>query len=346
MLPTLFRRLRNARALADVYHRQYAFVGTGSHARQNLYPAIHFLQLPLKYIACTSASKAAAVQRKFPHSTATVGLGRILADPEVAGVFVSAPPEAQFALASQVVRAGKALFVEKPPCGSMAELQELTRLWREAGEPPFVAGLQKRYAPAVRQLVRRLQREHAVSYSLRYLTGSNPEGDALRDLFIHPLDLACHLFGPARVVAARKAKVPARRAATLLLLLEHGTTAGTLELSTAYSWTAAEEALTVNTCGGTYALRQTENLTYRPHPAAPMGWPWEKLRPFRPSEITLLARDSFSPQLAGNQLHSQGFYTEVKRFADLTEERGGRSLTEPPALTDTYRLMEEIRART
>lgn len=38
-----------------------------------------------------------------------------------------------------------------------------------------------------------------MSYNLKYLTGSYPEGDAMLDLFVHPLDYVTFLFGKAEV---------------------------------------------------------------------------------------------------------------------------------------------------
>ena len=132
---------------------------------------------------------------KFLHVKATTSLDMILNDDEVKGVFVSASPSAHFSLASQILKSNKSLFIEKPPCQSLQELDALIDKQRLYGSPIAMVGLQKRYAPAVQILQKHLRKEHLISYDLHYLTGNYPEGDAPLDLYIHPLDLVTHLFG-------------------------------------------------------------------------------------------------------------------------------------------------------
>ena len=58
-------------------------------------------------------------------------------------------------------------------------------------------------APAVQILLKRLRKEHLISYDLHFLTGNYPEGNALIDLFIHPLDLVTFLFGKPEIIACQ-----------------------------------------------------------------------------------------------------------------------------------------------
>ena len=84
----------------------------------NLYPVLDYLHVPLKYICCRSKEKARLIERKYSGITVTTDLDDILSDDSVRGVFVSASPSAHFGIASEVLKANKALFVEKPPCGT------------------------------------------------------------------------------------------------------------------------------------------------------------------------------------------------------------------------------------
>ena len=137
-----YKRLRTERFLAQTYQCSYAFVGMGQHSLTNIYPMLHYLGVPLKYICVTSERKARLIERKFPHVKVTTSLDTILNDDEVRGVFVSASPSAHFSLASQILKSGKSLFIEKPPCQSLQELDALIDKQRLYGSPVAMVGLQ------------------------------------------------------------------------------------------------------------------------------------------------------------------------------------------------------------
>ena len=69
-----YKRLRTERFLAQTYQCSYAFVGMGQHSLTNLYPVLHYLGVPLKYICVTSERKARLIERKFPYMKATTSL--------------------------------------------------------------------------------------------------------------------------------------------------------------------------------------------------------------------------------------------------------------------------------
>ncbi|MBQ7421892.1 MAG: Gfo/Idh/MocA family oxidoreductase, partial [Prevotella sp.] len=263
-----YKRMRTERFLRQTYQYQYAFVGMGQHSLTNLYPVLHYLGVPLKYICVTSERKARLIERKFPGVKATASLNEILNDEAVKGIFVSASPTAHFSIASQVLRSGKSLFIEKPPCQTLEELNTLIDLQRLHGSPVVMVGLQKRYAPAVQLLKSLLKKERLINYDLHYLTGVYPEGDALLDLYIHPLDLVCFLFGKPEILAYRQIAKD-----SYILMLRHPHIVGTLGLSTAYSWTDAEDLLKICTCYGSYRLSQMEELSFTPSSRTVSGIP-------------------------------------------------------------------------
>lgn len=329
-----YKRLRSESYLKDCYECGYAFVGLGQHSLSNLYPVIQYLQLPLKYICVTSKDKAALITKKFHGVTGTTDLDAVLADPAIKGVFVAANPKAHFSIASKVLDSGKALFVEKPPCFTATELETLI----SKNKGIAVAGLQKRYAPAVRILKKKLALESLRSYELHYCTGAYPEGDALTDLYIHPLDLVCYLFGKAEVAACEKTG-----SNSYLLMLCHKNVTGTLELSTQYSWTEARETLKVNTGTGLYTLDQTERLTLELRPAVVAGFPLEKVGLGKAGTRVLFERNSFTPVLKENPVHTQGFLDELKYFARRVEGRDAKAFSDLASLRDTYALIDSLR---
>lgn len=151
-----WRSQRNLRMLQSSYSAGYAFVGVGSHAMQNLYPALQYLGIRLKYICCKNPGKLPLIERRFG-VTATTELDIVLADDEVKGVFLCVSPQSHYDICMRVIDSGKHLFVEKPPCLTLCQLQNLIAADRNA---LTMAGMQKRYSPLVLKLKKRLIKVH------------------------------------------------------------------------------------------------------------------------------------------------------------------------------------------
>ena len=332
-----YKRMRTERFLRQTYQYQYAFVGMGQHSLTNLYPVLHYLGVPLKYICVTSGRKAKLIEQKYPSVKVTTSLNEILKDEAIKGVFVSASPSAHFSIASQVLKSGKSLFIEKPPCQTLEELDTLIALQQQHGSPVAMVGLQKRYAPAVQLLKQRLRKERLISYDLHYLTGAYPEGDALLDLYIHSLDLVCFLFGKSEILAIQQVAQH-----SFILMLQHPHVVGTLELSTAYTWTTAEESLKVCTHSGAYSLSQMEELTFTPTSSSVFGIPMEKLRPRHETNEVLYQRNNFTPILANNQVYTQGYYSEIEAFISKVENGKAEVATGLMSVRSTYELLQAL----
>ena len=333
-----YKRMRTEHYLNQAYHCQYAFVGMGQHSLANLYPVLHYLQVPLKYICVTSERKARLIDRKFKGIKATTRLDEVLNDEEVKGVLVAASPSAHFSIASRVLQRGKSLFIEKPPCQSLEQLQELIGLQREFGSRVAMVGLQQRYAPAVQTLKRRLKGERLFNYDLHYITGAYPEGDALLDLYIHPLDLATWLFGKATIVSYLEIDTH-----SYILMLRHQHIVGMIELSTCHSWLDAEQSFTVHTRSGSYHLAHCEELSFVPKQTVTAGIPLEKFLPRRQSVEYLYRHDGFSPTLGSSSVYNKGFFQEISAFVNAVEGKKTNVLTDFQSVEPTLALIDNIR---
>ena len=313
-----YRRIRSMRELQYTYTQQYALVGFGNHCANNLLPVIQYLQLPLKYICCTSEKKAELISQKYKGVKGTNSLQDILLDDTISGVFVAANPHSHFLIATEIIKAGKSLFIEKPPCEDKRELKALTDTVKLYGSQHIVVGLQRRFAPATQILKKRLKGDSKRHYHYRYLTGLYPEGDTLLDLFIHPLDYVIFLFGEAKI---KSLDIIRSRdgAQTLFLILEHQDIVGMLELSTDYSWQEAQEQLNISTDKGLYVLNKMEQLDFTPRQSTVLGIPLEKVFPNNVTTICLYGRNNFVPTIGNNQIVSQGFFSEIKTFANMVE---------------------------
>lgn len=320
------------------YSAQYAFVGIGSHALQNLYPIIQHLGLHLKYICCKSPDKLALIEQRFG-VTATTSLQTILEDGDVKGVFVCTSPQSHYDICSRIIASGKHVFVEKPPCATLAQLEKLIA---EDKHQRCTAGMQKRCSPLTQTLMKHLKRTDTASYALTFHTGAYPEGDAFTDLFIHPVDLALYLFGKGEIRASLLTE--RNGAITVQALLSHGATNGIVELSTDYSWANPTEWLSINTSEGEYRLEQMERLSLFPRSKKALGIPLEKIGLHKTTEITLMQRSNFNPLIVNNQLYTQGFYSEIRAFAEMVEH-GANNVAPLSSLLPAYEMLEEMKKR-
>ncbi len=332
-----YKRMRTERYLNQTYKSQYAFVGMGQHSLTNLYPVLHYLQVPLKYICVTSERKARLIERKFKGIKATTRFDDVLNDENVKGVLVAASPSAHFTIASRVLQSGKSLFIEKPPCQSVAQLKALIAMQQASGSGVAMVGMQQRFAPAVQIIKRRLKNEQLLNYDLHYLTGAYPEGNVLLDLYIHPIDLATWLFGKAEIVSYLEIDEH-----SYILMLRHQHIVGTIELSTCHCWQDARQSLTIHTRSGSYHLVQCEELSFVSKQSVIAGVPIEKLLSRRQSVEYLYRHDSFSPTIANNSVYTQGFFQEVSTFVNAVEGKKANVLTDLQSVEPTLKLIDEI----
>ena len=311
----------------------YAFVGVGNHSLSNLYPMVDFFGLPLKYICTRTAPNASLMAKKY-HCIGTCDYQQVLKDDEINGVFISTDPKAHFELTKQALKAGKNVFVEKPPCLSSEELHELIQL---QGEKKVVVGLQKRYALVVEQLKKHAKKPF--SYNYKYLTGAYPEGDALWDLFIHPLDVAVFLFGKVQNVNAT-----AIRGTVFLQVTHANNVMGSIELSTDYTWDTAKESIVVNTPKGVYESNGAFELVFTPKSPVVLGIPLEKAMKRAPIQQLLVNNNGFVPVMENNSLTMQGYAKEIKTFIDLCEGRKVNNLSDLKDLVDTFSFIDLVKA--
>jgi predicted dehydrogenase len=75
-------------------------------------------------------------------------VSELLASGAADAVAVNTPPQARFSIAREALLAGKHVLLEKPPCGTVAELNELERMANGSGSTLYT-GWHSQHAPAV-----------------------------------------------------------------------------------------------------------------------------------------------------------------------------------------------------
>jgi virulence factor len=334
-----YKKIRKKRMLKKKYIGKYAFIGIGNHSMNNLYPILNYLNVDIKYIVVHSEDTADLIRANFPDVIALTSLEAVLKDEMIKGVFVSANPLAHFSLAKQVLKANKNLFIEKPPCASLQELAKLIAI-EAASKGEVLTGLQKRYAPVYTLLKNKVRK--ANYYTLKYKTGGYPEGDELLDLFIHPLDAMFFLFGSGEIESVKVIQ----QKGTLIYLaqIQHQNgVCGSLEFSTAHSWTGAQDILVVNTPKGEYITENTSQLSFQNKPKVLMGIPLEKVKKFVSQTRILYQQNSFLPVKEHNQLYAAGYFNEMVSFLNMCEKGSTANQSPLLALTDTFEAIDQLR---
>ncbi|HTB51491.1 MAG TPA: Gfo/Idh/MocA family oxidoreductase [Ferruginibacter sp.] len=331
-----FKNLRKQHYLKLDYKGKYAFVGIGNHSINNLYPVLNYVRLPLKYIVVNSAANAAIIDTHFAGTIGTNDFETVLKDDEITGVLICAHPATHFNLVKKALQHNKNVFVEKPPCLTKEELQELIAVEKNSTGACLV-GMQKRYSPVVDSFKKHLTGD-IVSYNYRFLTGAYPEGDSILDIFIHPLDLIGYLFGKFTVASVQRAKKD-----SIFIHLLHDGFIGSIELSTDYSWKSAEESLIVNTDKGVYSMQNLETLTFKKKPGTLFSVPLEKIKKVTEETTTLFSRNNFNPVMENNQLFTAGYYNELKNFISISEKGKTKNLSSLTDMVLTYDLITQIK---
>ena len=185
-------------------------VGAGSFATRILIPGVRRAGFELEAVASASGLSARAAGDRF-------GFRRVLtpreliADAAVGTVLIATRHSSHAELAAAALRAGKAVFVEKPPCLTSAELEDLRAARAESGRP-LAVGFNRRHAALANEL-RGFVRETSEPFELLYRVnaGGLPSDHWLNDVDegggrllgegCHFVDFACWLAGsaPARV---------------------------------------------------------------------------------------------------------------------------------------------------
>ena len=338
----LYKRVRTRNYLKKSYSGKYAFVGIGNHSIHNLYPVLKYLNVPLKYIVSRTKETADAVAQNLGGVTGTNDFDMVLSDKEISGVFICANPTQHFALTLKALQNNKNVFVEKPPCTNMEELEKLIEAQKKTGKTCLV-GMQKRYSPATAILKKNLKKDEMISYNYRYVTGSYPEGDEVLDMYIHPLDLIGYLFGDFNVLSVVNTNSDRKeKSGSVFLHLKHGNVVGNIEISTSYSWNCSEEILLVNMKSGVLKMENHESVMFQKKQMNLFGIPLEKISP-NPVEIKhLYHRNNFTPVMSNNQLFTMGYYNELSTFINLAENGKGSNLSALEQLKLTFVLINEI----
>jgi len=156
------------------------------------------------------------MRHDYPAISSYASIAELLANPAIELVVVNTPSNTHFELASQALRAGKHVLLEKPVATSVAEMQELWALARQQGRH-LLAYHNRRWDSdfgAVRRVVEsgqlgqlieahfRFDRYKPALHTKKFKEEPGPGAGLLYDLGPHLIDQAVSLFGEP--LSARK----------------------------------------------------------------------------------------------------------------------------------------------
>jgi predicted dehydrogenase/threonine dehydrogenase-like Zn-dependent dehydrogenase len=175
--PEKTRRRATARgeAAPPVPHRdelRVGFVGAGNYASSMLLP--HLAQqarVRLVSVATTRSLSAVNAQYKFGFEHAGTDTEALLADDSVDAVFVVTRHESHADLVCRALRAGKAVFVEKPLALTEEQVDRVLATVEETGNDRVMVGFNRRFAPLFTHLRKHFRRNDA-PVSARYLVNA------------------------------------------------------------------------------------------------------------------------------------------------------------------------------
>jgi virulence factor len=339
-----FNTLRKEKLFnAPLYRSQqeYAFIGVGMHSLSNLYPLLQHFGVKLKYICTKNSTPPLQMAAQFPGCRFIHDIDVILNDNNIAGVFLCTNAAAHFELLSQLLKAGKAIFVEKPPCDNLTQLHQLIQLSPQA---ICKVGLQRRYWPANKYVARK--GKGVRSYLYTFHLGPLVQGDPFTELFIHPLDYCNFLFGPYTLKSFSSNKD--NKGISIQLHVTHElNVSGLIELSTHFSWNMPEDILQINGANEALTVQYPILVEGIQKPGRILNIPTERVLQQPVVRKTYFsAGNLLIPAIDMNTLQLQGFYHELEAFIQLVEGMPGAGKlvrNDLPGLVSVYKVIEEIR---
>jgi predicted dehydrogenase/threonine dehydrogenase-like Zn-dependent dehydrogenase len=128
-------------------------IGAGNYATSMLLPHLRGrTDVELVEVATATALSAANAQRKFDFQRYSTDYQGLLADSTIAAVLVATRHDSHARIACEALRAGKAVFVEKPLAVDPQQLQTIRATVEETGNDRLVVGFNRRFAPLLGEL--------------------------------------------------------------------------------------------------------------------------------------------------------------------------------------------------
>ncbi len=137
------------------------FIGAGNYGGRVLISAFKDAGGDLQAIASSNGVSAVHYGKKFKFAQATTDADQIFADDVIDTVCICSRHDSHKAYVVEGLAARKSVFVEKPLCLTLAELDEIEAAYRKYPDARLMVGYNRRFAPLVIKLKDLLSEETA-----------------------------------------------------------------------------------------------------------------------------------------------------------------------------------------
>lgn len=133
-----------------------AFVGSGNYATAVLIPAFKEAGARMRSIASSAGVSGVHAGKKYGFEETTTDTNRLFADPDVDALVITTRHNSHSRFVIKALDAGKHVFVEKPLCLTLSELEAIEAAYvkqQAHGKTPLVmVGFNRRFAPQVQRI--------------------------------------------------------------------------------------------------------------------------------------------------------------------------------------------------
>jgi len=312
-------------------------IGCGSHAYRNIYPTLQFAPTELVATCDLDQPRAQAFARQFGALEAFNDHHAMLACADIEGVLIvtnydehGRPRYAKLAL--DCLRAGKHVWIEKPPAAEPAELDEVERISEQSGLR-FMVGLKKMYAPANEKafaLSRLADFGNIALLSAQYPTGVPSVDEFVRygngeavnrvvgflDHLCHPMSVIFLLLGVPRTLMYQRTDGGSGAA---IFTFDNGAVASLLLPEWQIRTGGMEHLQIVSDHGRRIVVENNTRVSYWRDSAAPLGTGYGAQPDFYNAPLET-ASNVWEPEFSLGQLYNKGlfihgYYNEITAFA-------------------------------
>ena len=141
--------------------RSVAIIGAGNYAGRVLVPAFRAAGADLALLVNSGAPAAERIARRNGIAEIATDSERPFEDPRIETIVIATRHDSHASLVVRALESGRNVFVEKPLCLTLEELERIEGAYRDAaqrgGAPMLTVGFNRRCAPMVVRLKRALQ---------------------------------------------------------------------------------------------------------------------------------------------------------------------------------------------
>lgn len=210
---------------------QVGFIGAGNYASRVLIPAFKNTSATLKAIACSGGISGVTTGKKFGISTVTTQANQVYEDEAINTIVIASRHNSHAKFVIQALQNKKNVFVEKPLCLTLNELEEIAQILQQNSQALMV-GFNRRFSPHIQKMKALLNtvntpKSFIISVNAGFIPPDhwtqNPEGGG------RIIGEACHFIDLLRFLAGTP--ITSHQA----ILLQTGTTHDTVSISLTFA---------------------------------------------------------------------------------------------------------------